>query len=75
MKSQISTKYLKKLKSNLPKGGISKIAKRLELDQSTVSRVFKGEIKNDLVVEDALLLIKETQLRVVELENQINALP
>lgn len=74
MKSQISTKYLKKLKSNLPTGAISKIAERLNISQSTVSRVFNGEIKNLNVVEDALLLIKETEEKTAELESKINAL-
>lgn len=74
MKSQLSTKYLNKLKSKLPNGGMTEIANRLNISQSLVSKVFSGVNKNEKVIEEALLIIEETNNRRIELENRINVL-
>lgn len=74
MKSPISAKYLNKLKSKLPDGGLTEIANRLNLSQSLVSKVFSGKSQNDRVIEEALKLIEEAKSKRTELENRINAL-
>lgn len=74
MKSPISTKYLNKLKSNLPDGGLTEIANRLNLSQSLVSKVFSGKSRNDKVIEMALQVIEEAKNKRAELESRISAL-
>lgn len=74
MKSPISAKYLNKLKSNLPDGGLTEVANRLNLSQSLVSKVFSGKSQNDKVIEVALQVIEEAKSKRAELESRISAL-
>lgn len=76
MKSQLSTKSLKKLKNALPNNGIEEIACRLNISQATISRVFNNKnIKSQLeVVNCAIQLIEEAKKEVQELENKIQSL-
>lgn len=74
MKSQISTKSLKRLRSQLPLGAINTIAERVGVTQSTVSKALNGKGKtiNTKILEAAIHLCKEHKARVAELEAQIS---
>lgn len=61
MKSQISTSDLEKLKAKLPHGSIKKISKILNVDQSTVSKVLRGDFFNENVIQEALKIAEETK--------------
>lgn len=76
MKSQLSTKSLKKLKNALPSNGMEIIASRLNISTSTISRVFNNKTLKSQpeVVNCAIQLIEEAKKEVQELENKIQSL-
>ncbi|WP_336845554.1 hypothetical protein [Sphingobacterium multivorum] len=76
MKSQLSTKYLNKLKVALPSDGMERIAEKLNISLSTVSRALsgKGGKRINQVAEAAIELIGEEQLKVKSLEQKIDSL-
>lgn len=76
MKSQLSTKYLNKLKAALPSDGMERIAEKLNISLSTVSRALsgKGEKRINQVAEAAIELIAEEKLKVKNLEQKIDSL-
>lgn len=76
MKSQLSTKTLRKLKNSLPINGVEVIASRLNISSSTVSRVLNNKnLKSQSdVIDCALNIIKEEKMKVEALETQIESL-
>ncbi|HAU55001.1 hypothetical protein ACR789_13920 [Sphingobacterium siyangense] len=76
MKSQLSTKYLDKLKTALPSDGMERISEKLNISLSTVSRALagKGGKRVNQVAEAAIDLIGEEQQKVKNLEKKIDSL-
>lgn len=76
MKSQLSTKSLKKIKELLPANGIEIIANKLSLNPSTVSRTLNNKTfkSQSAVVDCALVVIKEEKQKIASLENEIESL-
>lgn len=76
MEYQITTKKLRKVRSNLPNGAMEKIAEQLNINVSTVSNVFSGKNKKQLndVLSKALLIIEEDKREKSELLKKIEEL-
>lgn len=67
-------KELKKLKNNLPVGGIKRIAEDLNISESGVSHILNGKRNNLRVIEKAIELAKENIAKRKELSEEINNL-
>ncbi len=65
-KSQITTKKIKKVKSNLPLNGMEEIANRLDIPLTSVRNVFLG--RNQKCQREVL----EKALEIIDLENKKN---
>ncbi|MDR2274524.1 MAG: hypothetical protein LBF27_26700 [Sphingobacterium sp.] len=76
MKSQLSTKYLNKLKAALPTDGMDRIAEKLHVSLATVSRALsgKGGKRVNQVAEAAIDIIKEEREKIKSLEQKIDSL-
>ncbi|GAA0883249.1 hypothetical protein GCM10009120_18460 [Sphingobacterium siyangense subsp. cladoniae] len=76
MESQITTKKLRKVRSNLPNGAMEVIAEQLKISVSTVSNVFLGNNKKQLneVLKKALLIIEEDKKAKADLLKKIDEL-
>lgn len=74
MKSQLSTNSLRKLRSSLPYGAVSKLAEQLSVTQSLVSKVLHGHSQNDTVIQAAIQMAKESAEETNRLENEIQSL-
>lgn len=76
MESQITTKKLRKVRSNLPNGAMEVIAEQLNISVSTVSNVFLGNNKKQLneVLKKALLIIEEDKKAKADLLKKIDEL-
>ncbi len=76
MESQITTKKLRKVKSNLPTGAMELIAEQLNISVSTVSNAFLGKNKKQLneVLKKALLIIEEDKKAKADLLKKIDEL-
>jgi AraC-like DNA-binding protein len=58
----INKESLKKLKNSLPPGGLKKIASVLEISETYIQRIFRGEIQNEMadkVIDKAIRLASE----------------
>uniref|UniRef100_F4C453 HTH cro/C1-type domain-containing protein n=1 Tax=Sphingobacterium sp. (strain 21) TaxID=743722 RepID=F4C453_SPHS2 len=73
-KSQETTNYLDVLRNKLPKKGLREIARRLELNPATVTKVFNGEFENESVIDEAIKIVEETKERKRQLAERIKAL-
>ncbi|WP_454880627.1 hypothetical protein [Sphingobacterium detergens] len=71
MKSQISTSDLEKLKAKLPHGSIKTISIKLGIDQSTVSKVLKGDFFNEDVISEAVKIAEEVKLKQNQWKNTL----
>lgn len=74
MKSQLSTSSLEKLRKALPHGGVGRLAERLKLSQSQISKVLYGHSQNDSVIEAAIELAKENADKVEKFKSEIESL-
>lgn len=74
MKSHLTTKELSTLRKKLPHGSIKRISELTGLDQSTVSKVLRGDFQNESVIEQTILIIEEANSKSVELKNRISQL-
>lgn len=74
MKSQISTKDLRYLRSKLPHGSIKKIAEDLSLDQSTISKVLSGDFFNEAVIDAAIKIVEERNSAIENWKNRMSNL-
>lgn len=73
-KSQLTTTALNALKRNLPKGAYSTIAKALNVNKSTVSRVLDGKIENLEIIMVAIKLAEERRDTIDALTTKIKDL-
>jgi len=74
MKSHLPTKDLKVLRKKLPHGSIKKISEDVGLDQSTVSKVLRGDFQNDAVIDAAIAILENRKQLVSNLKNRIKNL-
>lgn len=65
---------LQKLKDILPRGSVKIIAEKSDVSLSTVRKVLSGERRNQKVLEEAIMLAKETQEKESSLNNEIQNL-
>lgn len=74
MKSHLTTKELEIIKRKLPHGGIKQISEETGLDQSTVSKVLKGEFFNLTIIDSAIKLIEQNKIKSKKLKKRISNL-
>jgi len=67
-------KDLKKLRKNLPKGSIGKIAEMLGVSNATVSSVLSGKRNNSDVINIAIEIAEERKRTVDKIVDRINTL-
>lgn len=71
---QMEIKDLKKLRKNLPKGSIGKIAEMLGVSNATVSSVLSGKRNNSDVINIAIEIAEERKRTVDKIVDRINTL-
>ncbi len=64
----------KRLRSAIPYGGLSEIAKRSGESQSTVSRVVNGKSRNKKVLCIVQEYLTELQLTHIQIDNSVRAI-
>lgn len=76
MKSQITTKKLRKVKNLLPAGAYEIIAKDLNVSVSTISRVFTGKNKKIIieVLDKSLEIIRNEENKLSSISTEIDQL-
>jgi len=76
MKSQITTKKLRKVRNMLPSNAYETIAKELDVSVSTISRVFTGKNKRLVieVLDKALDIIRDEETKLSNISSEIDQL-
>ena len=62
---------LQKLKSSLSRGALSILSKRTKKSKALITLVFKGLRRNDLIIDEAIILAKEEKAVKIKRQQEI----